>query len=147
MAHTTADIRQQIERERSDLAGNVAELTARAKAAVDWRERVRRHPVMTLGSTFGAALILACLPSRAQASSTRTLLTQPSQTNRGQMSPSHRERARPAQGDRRPSRGSGLLRPIAGAVIGTATNALLRALEDAALNFLAKRRARHERAT
>lgn len=59
MAKTTADIAREIDRERLALTNNVAELQGWARDAVDWRERVRRHPALVCGTVFAGAFAIA----------------------------------------------------------------------------------------
>jgi hypothetical protein len=120
MAHTTADLRRRIDVERGELADNMAELTARAKAAVDWREQVRRHPALTLGGALGLAFAVARLASHRNGRAARTAVDQGIETA------SPRGLGRPR----------GPLGPIGAAVVGTATAVLVGALEKVVVGLI-----------
>ena len=71
MTDAMADIARHIEDERRNLERNVSELTARATAAVDWREHVRRHPGWMVAAALGGGVVLGQLggadPQRSDA--------------------------------------------------------------------------------
>lgn len=126
MAHTTADIARQIERARRDLANNVLELKGRARAAVDWREHVRRHPVLACGAAFASAFALAQWGGRARRPVVRLAVEPPAVVDAAHQ----------------PVRRPGPLGPLGAAVIGTATTVLVGALEAAVMRFVDGRRDR-----
>ena len=124
MAHRTTGIRQEIERERRDSAANLAELEARMRTAVDWREQARRHPAVAFSAAFGGALAVGFGLRRG---------------NRV----SHDAAVRPlARVDALAPTGrhAGLPRQMGAAIAVTATTMLLKVLEDAALRLIAGRR-------
>lgn len=123
MTPTTTDIARAIDRERRDLAHNLSELKTRARAAVDWRTLVRRHPAPALGAAFASAFVLARWPRGAVSSAARRT----------------REPAALADPARQGRRPPGLLGPLGAAVIGTATTVLAGALQDAVTGWIARR--------
>lgn len=66
MTNALADIARHIDDERRNLEKNVSELTARATAAVDWREQVRRHPGLMVAAAAGGGVLLAQLGGRTR---------------------------------------------------------------------------------
>jgi hypothetical protein len=124
LTQTTADLERAIDRERVDLAHNVSELTACARAAVDWREPVRRHPALACGAAFASAFALAQWVGRATRPVVRTAVEAPAVVD-------------PI---RRPARRPGPLGPIGAAVIATATTVFVGALEDAVMGWVDRRR-------
>jgi hypothetical protein len=52
-------IRAEIDRTRAELAATVAQLSAEVTARADWREWVRRRPVLFVGGAFALGLWLA----------------------------------------------------------------------------------------
>jgi hypothetical protein len=58
-ARDPAAIRAGIERARQEIEQSVADLRQGVAQTLDWRSRVRRHPVATLGGAFALGLLLA----------------------------------------------------------------------------------------
>ncbi len=126
MAYTTTDLEREIECARRDLANNVMELKGRARAAVDWRERVRRHPMLACGSALAGALALARWVGRKTGPVVRAAVEPMAVV----------DAAQPLV------RRTGPLGPIGAAVIGTATTVLVGALEGVVMRFVDGRRTR-----
>jgi ElaB/YqjD/DUF883 family membrane-anchored ribosome-binding protein len=53
-----AALRAEIERTRAELATSVTELREQVSQAADWREWVRKRPVLTLGTAFMIGFLL-----------------------------------------------------------------------------------------
>jgi hypothetical protein len=121
MAYRTTGIRQEIERERRDLAANLAELEARMRTAVDWREQARRHPAVAFSAAFGGALAVGLGLRRGNRISHDTPVR-----------PLARVDAMAQTGRR-----AGLPRQMGAAIAMTATTMLLKVLEDAAVRLAA----------
>ncbi|XXF75766.1 DUF3618 domain-containing protein [Myxococcaceae bacterium GXIMD 01537] len=51
-ARTPAELRAEIERTRADLLTSVTALREEVSARTDWREWVRRRPLLTVGLAF-----------------------------------------------------------------------------------------------
>lgn len=126
MAHTTADIERAIDRERLDLANNLSELKACARAAVGWREHARRHPVLVCGAAFAGAFALAQWVGRATRPAVPTAV----------------EPLPVVDAADQPVRRTGPFGPIGAALIGTATTVLVGGLEAAVMRFIEDRRTR-----
>jgi hypothetical protein len=113
MTDAMADLARHIEDERRNLERNVSELTARATAAVDWREHVRRHPGWMVAAALGGGVVLGQLGSRTRhrtesSWSDHAALADPERSDAG---------ARP-------------LDPIIGALFAAATSVLATVLVD-----------------
>jgi hypothetical protein len=115
MADATAEIARSIDDERRNLDQNLSELTARAAAAVDWREHVRQRPALMLAAALGGGLVLALMSGRGR----RRGLWPPRTTVAG-----------------------GPLESIVGALFATATAAVVTMLSDAVPGFLEEHRKR-----
>jgi hypothetical protein len=61
MDETTGQIEQHINRQRENLGQNIDELQTKVKNAVDWRMRVREHPLTMVGIAFGAGVVASVL--------------------------------------------------------------------------------------
>ena len=66
MGETSSEIKRQIDEERRSLGENLSELEARAKDAMDWRARMRQHPMAAFGIAVGAGAIIGALSVRSQ---------------------------------------------------------------------------------
>ena len=64
MTDAVAEIARYIDDERRTLEQNVSELSARATAALDWREQVRQHPALMVAAALGGGVVLAQLGGR-----------------------------------------------------------------------------------
>jgi hypothetical protein len=53
-----AALRAEIERTRAELATSVTELREQVTQATDWREWVRKRPLLTLGAAFMIGFLL-----------------------------------------------------------------------------------------
>jgi ElaB/YqjD/DUF883 family membrane-anchored ribosome-binding protein len=53
-----AALRAEIERTRAELATSVTELREQVTQAADWREWVRKRPLLTLGAAFMLGFLL-----------------------------------------------------------------------------------------
>lgn len=53
-----AALRAEIERTRAELATSVTELREQVSLAADWREWVRKRPLLTLGAAFMIGFML-----------------------------------------------------------------------------------------
>jgi hypothetical protein len=61
MGETTNQIEWEIAQKRNDLSDNLIELKQKAKAAVDWRSQVEKHPGTMLAVAFGGGIVLSAL--------------------------------------------------------------------------------------
>jgi hypothetical protein len=61
MDQTAHVIRDRIEEQREELAGNIRELETRVKSATDWRAQFQRNPTKLLGIALTAGLALGWL--------------------------------------------------------------------------------------
>jgi hypothetical protein len=64
MGQTSDEIETHIRSTREDLRANLDELEGRVKSAVDWRERFRRNPALSLGLALAGGFLLAGLTTR-----------------------------------------------------------------------------------
>jgi len=112
MTDAIADIARHIDEERRNLEKNVSELTARATAAVDWREHVRRHPGLMVAAAVGGGVLLAQLGGRTRHR------TESSWSDGADVADPERSGASP-------------LDPIIGAIFAAATSALATVLVEA----------------
>jgi ElaB/YqjD/DUF883 family membrane-anchored ribosome-binding protein len=55
---TPAELREEIERTRADLVLSVSALREEVAARTDWREWVRRRPLMSVGIAFTVGYLL-----------------------------------------------------------------------------------------
>jgi hypothetical protein len=115
MTDTLADIARHIDEERRNLERNVSELSARATAAMDWREQVRRHPGLMVAAALGGGMLLAQLGGRT----------------RYRTEPAWNDHSGGADLPERPDAGPSPFDPIIGAVFAAATSALAKVLLDA----------------
>ncbi|HXN18713.1 MAG TPA: hypothetical protein VN875_10305 [Candidatus Binatus sp.] len=61
MAETTNQIEWEIAQKRNELSDNLIELKQKAKAAVDWRSQVEKHPGTMLAVAFVGGIVLSAL--------------------------------------------------------------------------------------
>lgn len=64
MTKLTAQLRREIEAERSALADNLHELEIRARELTDWRAQVRKHPVASVGVALAGGLAIGMYAGR-----------------------------------------------------------------------------------
>ena len=64
MEQTTAEVTREMEDARQELDQDLAELTVRAKSAVDWREQVGKRPMAALGAALVGGFLLAGVTRR-----------------------------------------------------------------------------------
>lgn len=61
MITDTAELRREINEERSALAENISALELKAHELTDWRAQVRHHPLASLGMALAGGVALALL--------------------------------------------------------------------------------------
>lgn len=66
MGQTSDEIETHIRNTREDLRANLDELEGRVKSAVDWRERFRRNPALSMGVALAGGFLLAGLTTRTR---------------------------------------------------------------------------------
>jgi hypothetical protein len=60
---TTQLMAETIDRKRAELSGNLAALEQKVRAATDWKQHYRRHPVAFLGTALAGGAVLASIVS------------------------------------------------------------------------------------
>ncbi len=71
MGQAPEDIERHIYETRARLDENVAELRARVRAGLDWRNQMQLHPYAATGAAFGVGLLLSLLLVSARTASRR----------------------------------------------------------------------------
>jgi len=109
----TVDVALEVGEDVADLEKS-EELESEDEVTIDWRDQVRKHPVVAIGAAFGTGVVLAGVVARRR--------------RRAEVRPI--EQLLRAGDARRRHNGRGGLRTIAGAFLATATRTLLRTLAD-----------------